>query len=940
MPGHVMVQDLSYSSHERAMNRSTFLHLSAALGAILFASCSESPTTIPPADSSRSHGAVKLPLSGRILRLGAVETTHSAEESPGWTRFSTDIWMDTTEVTQSEFQSLLGRNPSSVPSTIRPVTDVTWYDAVLAANARSRRDGLDSVYAYADVRRDSSGGATMLLELTIDPTKSGWRLPTEAEWEAAARCGTTTTWPWGNGEDSLAALEFSWFSANSEGRSHDVATRLPNAWGLHDMSGNVMEWVNDWKGAFPKDTLEGFSGGQLPSDIPEVPIKGGSFVHGMGSLRPSSRSGTYPAFRSSKTNYVGFRLARGGYHPRYLDPSGQVIDVPPVELLRKDVLSLLEVREARLVFLNRNGGRGFLSWVDFGESAPVVRTLPDPDPVFHPAISPDGRWVVWSTALEGSTGASRIKARRLSRNDTVVLDLGEGAIPRWSTEGRDTFLVWSSAMDNTDPGWPMQITVARKWSVGGFAGPATTLSAGAFHDGRSGSYLFTGYRRLKRVDLRNGEMRTLFAKPLNGKPAEDTSQVCNVSAAPDSTGRVLFLDFGYNGTSTVVGRPYGIHEIGFVADSTGKVVQTLEAPIGERQWEHLEWSNHSRWAVSGAIDASGSNGNLYLLDLDSNRSTKIASGKELWQPAIWLGQKTTAAVDVGLRDSAANYGVGEIQLRGSQFWTRHSNIDAVFLGSSHTATGILPAQMVNVRGFIFGFAGSSPYDQTELMNRYVLPHSPGLKVVCIAVMPGWLFEPVKNLSRAQWLWLEASPGYVYDRDHLFWKDGIPPGFVEAAAKRVRETGLLGAYDSSGAFLYRTLQTGWSGEFSTSSPILGQTAGNPDYQQNLEILEDLVKELSGKGLKVVLIKFPESPEYGQQSCATRYGPDSSLYRQTMDRFRSWEATYAGVRFYDAHQDGRHDYLDSEAMNSDHLNLAGAAKFTKRLDSLIGAMYKVP
>ena len=120
--------------------------------------------------------------------------------------------------------------------------------------------------------------------------------------------------------------------------------------------------------------------------------------------------------------------------------------------------------------------------------------------------------------------------------------------------------------------------MAWRWAPGGLTKPAPWGPEGSYHDGRSGSYLYTGYRRLRQYDLRGGTSRILFTAPSNGKSAGDTSQVCNVSAAPDSSGRAMFLDFGYTGTSSVVGRSYGIHEIAFVSDSTGRVLKTIPSP--------------------------------------------------------------------------------------------------------------------------------------------------------------------------------------------------------------------------------------------------------------------------------------------------------------------------------------------------------------------------
>ena len=170
-----------------------------------------------------------------------------------------------------------------------PVVSVSWLDAIEFLNRLSDASGLPRCYA-------SDGDGPLW-----NRAAEGYRLPTEAEWEYAARAGTTTEYSFAD----AAIDQHAWYEGNSGGAIQPVGTREKNPFGLHDMHGNVWEWVQDWYAPYGAEAAPDAAGPPVGS---RRMLRGGSFAGGLVNLRSANRGRNLP---SLSLRYNGFRVARG-----------------------------------------------------------------------------------------------------------------------------------------------------------------------------------------------------------------------------------------------------------------------------------------------------------------------------------------------------------------------------------------------------------------------------------------------------------------------------------------------------------------------------------------------------------------------------------------------------------------------------------------------------
>ncbi|MEO6239594.1 MAG: SUMF1/EgtB/PvdO family nonheme iron enzyme [Vicinamibacterales bacterium] len=249
---------------------------------VTLVAASQTAGTLPPVEVLDLGGGVTMDMvfvPAGPFRMGSPDSETRTDEHVGKeplhkVTLTRPFYMTKYEVTQAQFQALTGTNPSAVRGDNLPATNITWEEALALAK---RASGL--------LKRDI-------------------RVPSDAEWEYAARGGTETTVYTGN--DQAAVWAAGWCGGNADGRVHAVGEKAPNAFGLHDMIGNVREWTRDLYGPYDaKDAIDPAGPAAGDSRI----SRGGAFTGRLLVCRAAIRN-VEPTTKSSPI--IGLRLAMYG----------------------------------------------------------------------------------------------------------------------------------------------------------------------------------------------------------------------------------------------------------------------------------------------------------------------------------------------------------------------------------------------------------------------------------------------------------------------------------------------------------------------------------------------------------------------------------------------------------------------------------------------------
>ena len=269
-----------------------------ALSIMMFIiSCSDDGNSVQ-VDKTVKGNLVLIPAGPFSLgNTGSYEGEYD-EKPPVTIIISKPFYISKYEITQQQYKAVMGNNPSEFKGDDLPVEQVSWYDALNFCNTLSKSEGLTQCYTINGTK------------VTCDFEANGYRLPTEAEWEYAAKAGTKTDFYSGkltysgNSPIDPNLDKIAWYSANSSNATHPVGQKAPNAFGLYDMSGNVWEWCWDRYAEYPSKETKDYQGPEIGT---YRVYRGGGWRNLAWYCRSTNRDRNY---LDDKNNSLGFRVVK------------------------------------------------------------------------------------------------------------------------------------------------------------------------------------------------------------------------------------------------------------------------------------------------------------------------------------------------------------------------------------------------------------------------------------------------------------------------------------------------------------------------------------------------------------------------------------------------------------------------------------------------------
>ena len=258
-------------------NVNLFKFSAVCVAVVTICGCDQGQPTTPVESTELTESADSIGMEFKLIPAGTFIMGEGDEAHE--VTLTRTFKMGVHEITQAQYEQVMKNNPSKFKGADHPVEMVSWDEAV------------EFCRRLSEVPAGKAAGNV-------------YRLPTEAEWEYACRAGTATRFSFGDEERNLA--EYGWYHANSDSKTHPVGAKQPNAWGLHDLNGNVWEWCSD---LIDKDYM--YDPPKLRDPILNV-CRGGAWNGYAHDCRPTSLTLVTPGFSK---DFVGFRVVRESSTP-------------------------------------------------------------------------------------------------------------------------------------------------------------------------------------------------------------------------------------------------------------------------------------------------------------------------------------------------------------------------------------------------------------------------------------------------------------------------------------------------------------------------------------------------------------------------------------------------------------------------------------------------
>lgn len=888
-------------------------------------------------DRDFQPGFIRIYSAGSHTYLGTNAEEFKSSERPRMkVNFTYDFSMGNHEVTCDEYNGILRKTDLPLNADCDgdfPVTDVSYFEAVLFANAKSKLAERDTAYSYSSVSFNGDNQVQNIEGLNFIPQSNGFRLPTEAEWNLVASLDWQT--------------RFAWTAENSEYKLHEACSMPPSKVGICDMAGNAMEWVNDWLGNFRDTVLTNYVGSPDGGAIGERVVKGGSFRNKASSINMVSRGDVYSVTSATRANYVGFRLAYGSIPDAvWMNSLGMSSNsILKISAGSDKLFSLTGTYNTKLAF--RNDLTGNLVFVDYISGFLVYVEIADTLDVYHPDISPDGKRVAFCTGLEGIDGKSSIYVRDLNTegSNLVRLNVESATIPRWRVlDNGDTVIVYVTGAGNNseNSNFKKQSTWQVVFKDGNFGSPQK-LFDGSYHGGVSAdNRLAVSGSRLLRA--RVADSASTIIESAHDAIWYEGEQACNASLANDGSKRTLFLDFGGSVGQKFVGKSYDVHERLLVIDSLGSLVQSVAAPAGF-SFDHSEWAlnvldSAGGLAVATLVNANGSHSKIVAVNLRDSSIVDLIDGEELWHPCLWRYPRSDAhgedtVIDLDSAGAYLSAGFDDQQVRFrlkmERFWKRLPYTEVFLAGSSRMELGVNPDLYPERNMLNFAVEGIDLDRDFYFIKNYCLKHAGKIKAIAFSVdLDDW-----RGHNKFLYRIVKSGPGYAFDANHNFWQDGLPTGFISMVERFPIPAGVENLYSDRGNAFSESAS--WD---CLGADILADTVFDARERQyldhNIEKIKALADTCAARKIHLIGIVFPQSPTYRKTGSFGLYALQRSVAKEKLDELRNFAKQNLYFHLMDENKMGNHDYTDEMARNRDHLSSIGAEQMTKRFVKLLDSL----